>query len=112
MDVRYYVMKVVESQRGEWLYALPSDALTRDEGMIELLAERGNDLRRPHIDYLKSGIYELRWRVHKRRFRLLLCLHRGVAFLLHGIIKRSNSVPSDDIARAIKRRQELIDRYK
>jgi len=28
--------------------------------LIELLAARGNELRRPHADYLREGLYELR----------------------------------------------------
>ena len=52
------------------------DGLTQDErakalAAIDLLEEEGPNLRRPHADFLKNGIYELRIRVSKVRYRVL-----------------------------------------
>lgn len=35
------------------------------------LAEKGYEMRRPHADYLRDGIYELRARLGKVQYRLL-----------------------------------------
>ncbi|MBZ0256336.1 type II toxin-antitoxin system RelE/ParE family toxin, partial [bacterium] len=38
---------------------------------IELLKSLGHELRRPHSDYLRDGIYELRIRSQKVQYRIL-----------------------------------------
>jgi phage-related protein len=72
---------------------------------IRLLAEMGHRLRRPHADYLRDGIYELRTRTGHVNYRLLYFFHgRDVAVLAHGLTKE-DKVPEADIERAIQRRQ-------
>ena len=74
---------------------------------IHLLAESGNDLRRPTADYLRDGIYELRTRRGRVHYRILYCFHgQGTAVLLHGL-KKQGQVPRADIERAIERRSQF-----
>ncbi len=55
---------------------------------IRLLAEMGYELRRPHADYLRDGIYELRARVGRVNYRVLYFFHnRDTAILAHGLTK-------------------------
>ncbi len=69
-----------------------------------LLAALGHELRRPHADLLRDGIYELRARVGRVNYRLLYFFHgRDVAVVAHGLTKE-REVPDGDIERAIERK--------
>ena len=72
---------------------------------IKLLAVRGHELRRPHADMLRDGIYELRTKVGRVNYRLLYFFHgREIAIVAHGLTKEQE-VPAADIDRAIERRK-------
>jgi hypothetical protein len=76
-------------------------------GLIELLREFGNELRRPRADYLRDGVYELRTKVGNVNYRILYgFVERDVALLACGLTKEK-AVPSREIDRAIGR----IERY-
>jgi hypothetical protein len=71
---------------------------------VRLLAMMGHQLRRPHADMLRDGIYELRARVGRVNYRLLYFFHgKDVAVLAHGLTKE-REVPAVEIERAIERR--------
>lgn len=68
---------------------------------IERLAELGHELKRPEGDYLRDGIYELRWRVQSVNYRILYFFQgRNIVVLSHGITKE-DKVPAKAIERAI-----------
>lgn len=72
---------------------------------VRLLALLGHELRRPHADMLRDGIYELRARVGRVNYRLLYFFHgKDIAVVAHGLTKE-DEVPARDIERAIERRQ-------
>jgi phage-related protein len=43
----------------------------------------------------------------KRTARILLCLYDESLVALHGFIKKTRTLPDDDLALALKRRKEL-----
>ncbi len=89
----------------EWLGALEEKAVAKCLAVIELLKENGHELRRPHGDFLRDGIYELRARHGKVRLRMLYFFHDKVAVLTHGIKKKGDKVPPKEIDRAIRFRE-------
>lgn len=71
---------------------------------VVLLAALGHELRRPHADLLRDGIYELRARVGSVNYRLLYFFHgRDVAIVAHGLTKEAEA-PRGDIEKAIERK--------
>ena len=92
----------------EWLLDLGErdrKALASCLAKIHLLAAQGHELRRPHADYLRDGIYELRAKRGKVNYRILYFFHgKNVALLAHGLTKEKK-VPSGEIDRAIKRKE-------
>jgi phage-related protein len=71
--------------------------------IIERLSEFGHELRRPHADFLKAGIHELRVRKGRVKYRILYFFHgRHVVVLAHAITKEG-TVPDIDIDRAVRR---------
>lgn len=55
----------------EWISGLPEKVQDKLVARIELLEEKGYELRRPHADILRDGIHELRTRHIKVRYRVL-----------------------------------------
>lgn len=73
------------------------------------LAERGNELRRPHADFLRDGIYELRAPFRGVQYRMLYFFFaKNAAALSHGIVKRAR-VPDYEIDLAIQHKR-LVER--
>lgn len=86
----------------EWLDDLPAKAQVKITARIELLAERGRELRRPHCDYLEQEIYELRATLGHVHYRVLYAfVGRDVVLLSHGCTKE-DEVPRTEIARALR----------
>jgi hypothetical protein len=74
---------------------------------IDRLAQFGYELRRPHADMLRDGIYELRVRHQRVNYRILYFFHgQNVALLVHGLVKEG-IVPVMDIERALERKLKL-----
>ena len=69
------------------------------------LAEKGFEMRRPHADFLRDGIYELRASFAGINYRLLYGFYAKDAVVLsHGITKQ-REVPSREIDLAMQRLQ-------
>lgn len=91
----------------DWLRALPKGPQAKGWAMITLLAENGQALRRPHADYLRDGIYELRWRWQRVNYRFLYFFRgSGIIIVSHGITKIGR-VPNHDIDLTIKLKRQL-----
>src|SRR5205085_12443357 len=72
---------------------------------IRMLAAFGHELRRPHADYLRDGIYELRAKRGHINYRILYFFHgRNIALLAQGLVKE-REIPNIEIERAIQRRR-------
>lgn len=86
----------------EWLDELPEKAQDKITARIELLAEHGRELRRPHCDYLEQQIYELRVRLGRVHYRVLYAfVGRDVVLLSHGCTKE-DAVPKTEIVQAVR----------
>lgn len=88
----------------KWFECLPFEMKTKCLAKIELLASVGHDLRRPHADYLRDGIYELRVRVRNVHYRILYFFFKNAAIVLsHGTTKKDR-VPPGEIDKAVMRK--------
>lgn len=86
----------------EWLDKLPNKIEAKALVRIEELAEWGHEMRRPHADFLRDGIYELRWRHQSVNYRILYFFQgRSAVVLSHGFTKE-DVVPPKEIEQALK----------
>jgi phage-related protein len=90
----------------EWLAELEKRqrrAFTKCLYMLDMLRQFGHELRRPHADLLRDGVYELRTKVGRVNYRLLYgFVGKDVVLVSHGITKES-SVPDAEIDLAVSR---------
>ena len=91
----------------EWLKELPESdrqAIGRDL----LRAQWRWPLGMPLCRAIGSGLWEIRTDLPTKRIaRVLLCLYRRRLVALHGFIKKTRSMPDEDLALARKRKKEL-----
>ncbi len=93
----------------EWFAGLPAKAQAKCLERIRYLATVGHEARRPHADYLRDGIYELRAKSGTINYRILYFFHDTVAAVLaHGLVKEER-VPPKEIARARERMTRFKD---
>jgi phage-related protein len=91
----------------DWLDGLPAKARDKCIVRVELLAETGHDLRRPHADLLEQGIYELRARLGSVNYRILYAfVGSHVVLLSHGCTKE-RAVPKPEINRALRNMEQF-----
>ena len=92
----------------EWLDEQPVKVQDKFVVLIELLAEKGYDLRRPSCDFLESGIYELRARYLNVQYRILYAfVGKNIVLLSHGCTKDAE-VPKKEIEKAIENRRKYM----
>ena len=91
----------------EWLDSLQPKALDKCTVRIERLKELGHELRRPEVDFLRDGIYELRVRLQHVNYRMLYFFYgRTAAVVSHGLVKEAE-VPAKEIEKAIERKRKF-----
>jgi len=102
--VLIYQEKIGKVPLLEWLDGLSSKVRYKCIASVELLSEKGNELRRPYCDYLEQGIYELRVRRGNVHYRILYAfVGENIVLLSHGCTKEQE-VPKREIDRAISNR--------
>ena len=77
----------------EWLAELEKrqrKAFEKCLFMLDLLRQFGHELRRPHADMLRDGVYELRTRVGRVNYRVLYgFVGKDLVLVSHGITKET-----------------------
>ena len=91
----------------DWLDGLPPKAQDKCIVRIELLADKGHELRRPFADYLRDKIYELRAALNRIQFRMLYFFHKNQCIIVSGLTKEGNEVPPKEIDLAILRKEKF-----
>ncbi|GEM_PF-652562 len=94
--VRAYIEQLVPDQKIKIL------------AYLKVLAEFGPSLKRPYADNLGGGLGL--WELRPARHRIIYFYHeRTVIVLAHVFLKRTDAIPSREIAMALKRKTKYMD---
>ncbi len=63
----------------------------------------------PLVRKLDAGLWEIRVRLKDGIARVLFTVEADEAVLLHGFIKKSQKIPGDELATALRRKKVLRD---
>lgn len=75
------------------------------------LETHGRELRRPHVDYLRDDIWELRVITPDSGLRFLyFFFDRHSIVVTHAIKKKTDRIPTRDIDKAIHSRSDYLER--
>lgn len=88
----------------DWLDGQPVQAQDRCAAALILLSRFGHELRRPHVENIGQGLYELRVPVGRQNFRFLFSYFgRQVVVVSHGFTKERR-IPEIEVERAGSRK--------
>lgn len=75
---------------------------------LDMLAESGNQLRRPIADYLQDHIYELRIPIRRTQYRILYFFYFQNHIVTCQGIRKEGKVPQGEIDKAIRYRAQYL----
>jgi phage-related protein len=97
----------MEPVRG-WLKEMP-DADRHALGQDLMRVQWRWPVGMPLCRNLGNGLWEVRSALPSNRIaRVIFCLHEGELVALHGLIKKTQKTPRDDIDLALQRKKELV----
>lgn len=93
----------------EFLISLDDKMRAKLVHMMELLEEKGTELRSPYTKPLNDGIFELRCRQSSNITRALFFFYIGGKIVVtNGFIKKTQKTPVNEMLLAKKRRMDYI----
>ena len=79
--------------------------------LIEILEEKGTQLRLPYSECLEDGIFELRCKFGSDITRTLYFFYEGANIILtNGFVKKTQKTPAQEIKLAKLRRDDYLSR--
>ena len=97
----------------EFLLSLDVKMQAKLLGLLQILQEKGNQLREPYSKHLEDGIFEIRGKVGRDITRVLYFFYYdGKIILTNGFVKKTQKTPKKEIQLAKRRRDEYIERRK
>ena len=106
LQVRFYRTEAGNEPVREWLKMLPPDE-KKIIGDDLKTAQYGWPLGMPLIRKLEPGLWEVRSRLQDRIARVIFTVEGDTMVLLHGLIKKSEKMPQQDLQLARQRLQSL-----
>ncbi|MBQ8596921.1 MAG: type II toxin-antitoxin system RelE/ParE family toxin [Lachnospiraceae bacterium] len=80
-------------------------------GLLEILQEKGHQLREPYSKHLEEGIFEIRGKVGTDITRVLYFFYyNGEIILTNGYVKKMQKTPRKEIEMAKARRDDFLRR--
>ncbi len=114
--MRQFIVEFYEDSNGkkpieEFLLTLDIKMRAKILGLLQILQEKGNQLREPYSKHLEDGIFEIRGKVGTDITRVLYFFYfDGKIILTNGFIKKTQKTPKKEIQLAKKRRDDYIER--
>ena len=110
-EVVFYEKENGDCPVEEFLLSLDVKMRAKIVGLLELLEEKGNQLREPYSKHIEDGIFEIRCKVGNNITRILYFFYyEGKIILTNGFIKKTQKTPSGEIKLAKERRNDFKER--
>lgn len=95
----------------EFITSLDAKMRAKMIGLLELLEEKGNQLREPYSKPIDDGIFEIRCKVGNNITRVLYFFYfEGKIILTNGFVKKTQKTPPEEIKLAKERRADYEER--
>ena len=96
----------------EFLDSLDDKMAAKLIGLMEVLEEKGTELRMPYSEHLEDGIFELRCKQGSNITRVLYFFYVGKKIVVtNGFVKKTQKTPPKEIALAKQRRMDWLNRH-
>ena len=112
-EVEFYKTENGKEPIAEFLDSLDNKMAAKLVGLMEILEEKGTELRMPYSEHLEEGIFELRCKQGSNITRVLYFFFVGRKIIVtNGFVKKTQTTPPKEIKLAKERRADWIRRYK
>lgn len=112
-EVEFYKTENGKEPIAEFLDSLDNKMAAKLVGLMEILEEKGTELRMPYSEHLEEGIFELRCKQGSNITRVLYFFFVGRKIIVtNGFVKKTQKTPPKEIKLAKERRADWIRRYK
>lgn len=111
-----YTIEFYETEDGDkpvysFMISLEPKMRAKVGAMMQLQAEKGNELRKPYTEHLDDGIFELRTIQGNNISRVLFFFYVGHRIIItNGFIKKTRKTPPKEISLAKSRRDDFYRR--
>lgn len=107
IDLVFYRTEAGNEPVRDWLLGL--DPVNRREIGLDLQRVQYRwPIGMPLVRPLGDGLFEVRSNLPDKTIsRVLFCFHDGALFALHGFVKKSQQIPTEDLKLARKRGKEV-----
>ena len=110
-EVLFYEKCNGECPIADFLVSLDVKMRAKMIGLLELLEEKGNQLREPYSKHIDDGIFEIRCKVGSNITRVLYFFYyEGKIILTNGFVKKTQKIPSNQIRTAKEYRADYKER--
>ena len=111
-QLEFYETEDQKTPVSDFLDSLDAKMSAKMVGLMEVLEEKGNELRMPYSQHLEDGIFELRCKFGSNITRALYFFFSGKRIIVtNGFIKKTQKTPPGEIRIAKERRADWIKRY-
>ncbi|RDY32280.1 type II toxin-antitoxin system RelE/ParE family toxin [Lachnotalea glycerini] len=109
--IEFYERENGEIPVEEFLLGLDNKMRAKLLGIMDILQEKGNQLREPYSKHLEDGIFEIRGKVGTDISRALYFFYYdGKIIVTNGFIKKTQKTPKAEIEKAKKYRNDYLER--
>ena len=110
-EVIFYEKENGDCPTEEFMNSLDIKMRAKMIGLLELLEEKGTQLREPYSKMIEDGIFEIRCKVGSNISRVLYFFYfEGKIILTNGFIKKTQKTPPEEIKLAKKSRADFKER--
>jgi phage-related protein len=110
-EVIFYEKENGECPAEEFILSLDVKMRAKMLGLLELLEEKGTQLREPYSKAIDDGIFEIRCKIGNNISRVLYFFYyEGKIILTNGFVKKTQKTPPKEIKRAKKYRADFKER--
>lgn len=111
--IKFYRTESGKEPAKDFLENLNSKIRTKAIWELNLLQEKGTELKKPYCDYLQDGIWELRIKFSSDIVRIFYFFNNNeIILLLNGFVKKTQKTPKEEIEKVLKYKKDFEERNK
>ena len=112
-EIEFYSSEDGMEPVAEFLDSLDSKMSAKLVGLMEILEEKGTELRMPYSEHLEDGIFELRCKQGSNITRVMYFFYVGKKIVaMNGFVKRTQKTPAKELKLAKEWRADWLSRHK
>ena len=111
-EIEFYSTEDGKEPVTEFIDSLDDKMAAKLVGFMEVLEEKGTELRMPYSEHLEDGIFELRCKQGRNITRALYFFYIGKKIIVtNGFVKKTQKTPPNEIKLAKTGRADWLNRH-